>query len=367
MLSLTVPPLNSRPGAAQTLYLDFDGSGSFSWFNGTGSYVVRGPNSSAASPAPVQAFSTDADYNNFNTDELATINHIWQWVSEKFSPFTINVTTVDPGFVSDGRTMTCLIAGSNSDWYTGSGGGTSAIDGFHDGGPNTCFVWSADAIANMGSGPRLEQFIGESVAHEAGHEVGLVHEHAPGTEYYGRRHFRAPIMGGSSNNTQGRGIWWLTNNWAGQNSGDPVQDELIALTQDAPDRLQFASDTGGGNLSFNAAGQLSPVTGIINSTSDVDGFAFTATGAHATFTVQNWQYGGMLAPTISIRISGTPTLVPGTIVIANTNASIDTSNLIPGVNYVLQVGSQGQYGGIGQYTVTGSQTVFAAYDASSRR
>ena len=112
MLSLTVPALNSRPGAAQTLYLDFDGSAPFSWFNATGSYVVRGPNSIRIVTGAVQAFSIDGDFNNFSAAELDTINHIWQWVAEKFSPFTINVTTVDPGFVSDGLTMTCLIAGS---------------------------------------------------------------------------------------------------------------------------------------------------------------------------------------------------------------------------------------------------------------
>src|SRR5947208_277329 len=126
MLSLTVPAHNSRPGAFQSLYLDFDGSAPFAWSNSTGNYTVRGPNSIAANPAPVQAFSTDGDFNNFSAAELTNIDHIWRWVAEKYSPFSINVTTTDPGIVQDGRTVTCIIAGTASDWYT-TGGGTSSI------------------------------------------------------------------------------------------------------------------------------------------------------------------------------------------------------------------------------------------------
>src|SRR3954453_21491618 len=102
MLSLTVPGLNSRPGAFQSYYLDFDGSAPFAWSNSTGNYTVRGPGSTAANPSPVRAFSTDGDFNNFSAAELTTIKDIWKWVAEKYSPFSINVTTVDPGFVQDG-------------------------------------------------------------------------------------------------------------------------------------------------------------------------------------------------------------------------------------------------------------------------
>lgn len=364
LLALVVPAYNSRPGAFQTLYLDFDGSAAFAWDNGT-AYTVRGPNSSAQFPAAVPGFSLDGDFNNFSAAETTAINHICQWAAEKFSPFTINVTTVNPNIVQDGRTMTCIIGGSPGDWLGGTAGGVSDINGFWDGGENTCFAFSAGAVNNGLTGSRLDQFLGETIAHEAGHEVGLLHQRSPGTEYYPGDIFRAPIMGGSSNNTQGRGIWWLTDSFSGQNSGDPVQNDLATLTQGS-DRLSFAADTGGGSISLDGAGKVITATGIINGVSDVDSFTFTATGAHATFTIKNFQYGGMLAPTVKIRISGTSTYVSATTVTANTNASIDTSNLVVGGNYVLEVGSRGNYGDIGQYTVDGSETVFAAYDAASR-
>src|SRR5438105_380293 len=66
LLSLVVPALNSHPGAFQSLYLDFVGSAPFGWSNSSGNYEVRGPNSSVFAPTPVQAFSTDSDYNNFS-------------------------------------------------------------------------------------------------------------------------------------------------------------------------------------------------------------------------------------------------------------------------------------------------------------
>src|SRR5262245_48399883 len=99
MLALVVPPLNSFPGSAQTLYLDFDGSAPFNWDPGNGTnYLVTGPGGILQSN-PVPAFTTDADAASFSAAELANINNIWAWVAEKFSPFTINVTTVDPGVV----------------------------------------------------------------------------------------------------------------------------------------------------------------------------------------------------------------------------------------------------------------------------
>ena len=53
--------------------------------------------------------------------------------------------TARAGELRPSFTMTCIIAGTTSDWYT-TGGGTSSIGGFHDSGPNTCFVFSAGAL-----------------------------------------------------------------------------------------------------------------------------------------------------------------------------------------------------------------------------
>src|SRR4051794_14417008 len=146
LLSLTVPAYNSLPGAFRKIFLDFDGNPAFTWNNadGKGDYPVHGPGSTSA---PIPAYDMDGDVNNFSAAETSEIQQIWAWVSEKYSPFNVNVTTVDPGNRNNGETVQCIIGGSNQDWY-GNGGGVSAIGGFVSGLPNTCFVWSGDSFGS---------------------------------------------------------------------------------------------------------------------------------------------------------------------------------------------------------------------------
>src|SRR5438270_11780391 len=73
----TVPALNSFPSAAVKIYLDFTGAAATPW----GTYSVT------ATPA----YDIDGNPSAFSATELANINQIWQRVSEKFSPFNVNV------------------------------------------------------------------------------------------------------------------------------------------------------------------------------------------------------------------------------------------------------------------------------------
>src|SRR5687768_14983008 len=75
LLSLTVPTLNSLVGAAQTLYLDFDGAPAFDWVTDSegGTRRVHGP---FGNDVPVPAFSLDGNINDFTGDELVAINEI---------------------------------------------------------------------------------------------------------------------------------------------------------------------------------------------------------------------------------------------------------------------------------------------------
>src|SRR5689334_12001323 len=90
MAARDVPQLSSRPGAAATLYLDFDGHFESSWK----SY------SNVTSPA----YSRDSDPTSFSATELTSINEIWTRVAEDFAPFNINVTTVTPASFDHGQT-----------------------------------------------------------------------------------------------------------------------------------------------------------------------------------------------------------------------------------------------------------------------
>src|SRR6476659_4851862 len=75
MAGLDVPQLSSRPGAAATVYLDFDGHFQSSW----GSF------SNITSPA----YTRDTDATTFSATELSSINEIWTRVAEDFAPFNV--------------------------------------------------------------------------------------------------------------------------------------------------------------------------------------------------------------------------------------------------------------------------------------
>ena len=83
-----VPQLNSRPGAAYTVYLDFAG------FNFTGTW--GGDGSGAGTPGSTPAFDNVASTGGFNTTQQNDIREIWARVSQCYTAFNINVTTVDP-------------------------------------------------------------------------------------------------------------------------------------------------------------------------------------------------------------------------------------------------------------------------------
>src|SRR5436853_5609068 len=92
MPGLDVPQLSSRPGAAATIYLDFNGHVESSW----GSF------SNVTTPA----FDRDGDPTSFSATELNSINEIWTRVAEDFIPFNVNVTTVAPATFDHGKTLT---------------------------------------------------------------------------------------------------------------------------------------------------------------------------------------------------------------------------------------------------------------------
>src|SRR5688572_26067181 len=83
-----VPALSSLPGAAHTIYLDFDG------------HTVQGTewnNYYNQSTLVAKPFDIDGTAASYSAAELARIEEAWQRVSEDFAPFHVNVTTVDPG------------------------------------------------------------------------------------------------------------------------------------------------------------------------------------------------------------------------------------------------------------------------------
>ncbi len=178
----SVPAFSSSPGAAYTIYLDFGG---FSFPDDWGF--------DSGTPGVTPAYHVDGNSITFSPTELANIQNVWSRVAEKYAPFNVNVTTVDPApAVTNGQptndaqrtdyydnqpAMMHTVIGGDAGWINGVGGGISKIGTTADAQPatngyHTNFVFSA---VNSTSATDL-QFIGEAAAHENGHGLGLSHQ-----------------------------------------------------------------------------------------------------------------------------------------------------------------------------------------------
>ncbi|MCS7033402.1 MAG: pre-peptidase C-terminal domain-containing protein, partial [Phycisphaerae bacterium] len=333
--SLNVPVLNSLPGAADKLYLDFDGDAGGPW----GQYNVP----------PTPAFNFEGDANSFTAAELAQIEYIWARAAEKFAPFNINVTTVDPGNLNNAETLRAVIGGNGS-WYGSGVGGVAFLDSYTNGQPNTVWVFSQNYGFNFGA-------VAETIAHEAGHGYGLQHqsvwsggvktqEYNPGTSQ------KAPIMGSSGNSV--RGLWWLGP--SSSNSSPTAQDDLALLSRPVNTFGYRADDHGntiGTATAMSGTSTNRTASGLIHITSDVDMFSFTLTGGgpiNVRTQIASTSFGlvGMLDSTVELLNSAGQVVAS-----AATSALGETLNFnaTPGTYYVA-VKSAGAYGDIGKYTVT---------------
>jgi|GEM_PF-6847301 len=356
-----LPQLSSRVTATRKIFLDFNGANIPTW----------GTNNALVPPAPytpgaIPAYTADADATTYSDAELSYITQVWQNVAEKFSPFDVDVTTVDPGNRTDGLTMACVIGGTNS-WY-GSGGGVAYVNSFTDTRDNTCFVWS------QGSGTNIN-FMGAGAAHELGHAFGLEHQGVTtnGTvtsEYWSGSGQIVPIMGNANNVPSRRGIWYNgqannRDNAAGTLQSLGSQDDL-SIIGDGHNNFGFRSDdfnqASNNPTSFvnDGQGNLS-AAGVINVQFDADGFKFTAGGPAASFTVTNAAQGGMLSPRAElVTYPGNVAVSASVTVSADGNSvTVATANLTPGLQYALNVHGDFTYGSVGQYTVTGTIQTFA--------
>ena len=334
-----IPALASDPGAPCTIYLDFHGETAQSW----GGMTVP------ATPA----YDLDGDPTTFNPQELTNVQQIWARVSEAYSAFNVNVTTVDPGnwnltgqSVNNGQLREVI--GGNGSWSGMVQGGIAYIGSYFTAGlPNTVYVFST----NLGGSP---QYVGDDAVHEAGHAFGLQHqslyngttkvnEYNPGTAY------TAPFMGNPLSPGM-RALWWYGQSSLGYNV---IQDDMAALAS-APNGFGYRPLTVGQSAatatSLVESGPSLNVSGIIESTSQQDYYSFSVfTSGAVSFSVNPAPYGPMLHARLEIHDSADNVIA--TAAASTLSQSIITS--LPAGDYFLVVKSFGQYGDVGQYTVSG--------------
>ncbi len=329
-----IPVLDSRASATAKIYLDFTGDTTANW----GSYH----------PGTTPAYDTDGDATTFSDAELASIKTIFNRVAEKFSPFNVDVTTVNPGNLTDLKTVKVVVGGDGA-WLGAQAGGVSYVGSFSNAANNTVFVFPK----MLGNG--YATYVAEAAAHETGHAFGL--EHQSSYDSFGNKTAEyapananndAPIMGGSY--TARRGLWW---NGTASDSVTHIQDDLSVISS-AVNGFGYRTDDVGNTSAtasaFSLNGTSVSAAGVIEKTSDADVYSFT-TGTGAVSFNANPVEGGMADLKLELKDAG------GAVVASADSGLAESlsSNLTAGT-YYLYVESHGSYGDVGQYTVTGSVT-----------
>jgi hypothetical protein len=332
-----VPAYSSLPGAADTLYLDFDGHYEASW----------GQFSNITTPE----FNTDGTA-GFSAGELGQIEQIYRQVAEDFAPFNINVTTVEPASFADGVSLRASIGG-NGAWLGQSAGGVAYVDSYTNSIANTVFVFPDNLAGNA-------KYVAEGVSHESGHAFGLQHQSlwqngTKANEYYaGSGDGRAPIMGNSYGAT--RGLWW---NGTSAVSATSIQDDMAVIARSA-NTFGYRGDDAGNSAStaksLLASDTSVSAAGVIAQTTDVDAFAFDTAAGSVSFTVSVPGGVNNLDAKVELRTADGATVLASADPSDSFGATV-TANVAAG-SYRVYVASHGGYGDVGQYTLSG--TVVAA-------
>ena len=329
--SNAIPVLHSNPLAPVTIYLDFDGDTTARWLN--------------FKPGVTPAYDRDGDAGSFSEGEVAAIRDIWARVSEFYSPFDVNVTTVNPGKLADRQAVRIVFGGAGK-WLGDRAGGVAPLSGFFDSSPNTVFAFT-DNLHN--GDPKIAAIV---AAHEAAHAFGLEHQSLWNgnqlvDEYHPGDAKTAPIMGG--NYDTHRSLWWFGPSFEGP---DVMQDDLAVLT-DPVNGIPYRADDYGGTLAGAKRVTLSnrPVTGVIGSIHDADVFSFRiAKGGYIDLSAAT-PAGGMLAYTLDLINAAGKTLKS---LSAAAERRTVTTKLAAG-SYYVRVASHKGIGDIGQYALTISQ------------
>ena len=331
----SVPALDSRVGAYAKLYLDFNGDTTSTW----GSY----------SPGTTPAYDTDGDPTSFSSAELTSMHQIFDRVAEKYSPFNIDVTTVDPGNLNNKQTLKVVIGGDGA-WLGSPSGGVAYVGSFANSSSNEVFVFPK----NLGNG--YAQYVAEAAAHESGHGFGLQHQSSYDsagnkTSEYAPANAAgdAPIMGNSY--TARRGMWWLG---TPSNSSASLQDDMSIISS-STNGFGYRADDFGNSLPAASALTLNGTAlwgaGVIEKTSDSDVFSFTAGAGALALSVNSSSAGGMLDAKIDLRNAS------GTVLASSDSGLAESLNAtVTQGTYYLTVASHGGYGDVGQYTISGTET-----------
>lgn len=377
VLISAVPAYSSRPGAPNTLYLDFNGE--------TITGTAWNADSTFGKPSwQAMPFDKDGDPATFSDIEQDAIFLIWQRVSEDYRTFNINVTTVLPSSFGPNTGHVLITRSTDSAGQACPNGATSGGVAYRDtfGLADYATNWSPAWVYYDNLGPGEESYIADAASHEFGHNLGLTHDGVvpnlpTQNNYYGGHGVTGfdwgTIMGDSYGRTMTQ---WSKGEYTGANN--PQDDIAIIAGKLGTIADDFADTTGlATSLSFVTNGFGRTITafdGLISSSLDSDVFKFDAIPGAVAITVAPRTVAGNvlspLTPGADLDVQADILDVNGNVVSGlssnpqdNFTATINGTLSSAGIYYLRVRGAGNRnplndgystYGSIGTYRVTGT-------------
>ena len=317
-----LPLLSSRSdGAGLKIFLDFDGDGANS------------------------AYDTNGVEGTFVTAEQTVIYNAWRDVVSFFSPYNVNVTTVQPPTGGSNPVFVWQVISNDT-------GGSAYVGTINN---SSARGWNASSSARTRT---------SALAHEIGHQLNNYHQslyNAAGektSEYTSGYDGHGAIMGSDFGQDV---VKWMYGRSA--NGNDVFQDDMArssayiagrngSIYGDGYRPDDFTGTTLSTATALTAVNGSYQTAGIIERATDADYFSFASTGQTFNLNVEP-TFESAIAPKLELYDAATGKLVAAkddtSLRAWDDNTAQEFTLSLPAGSYVARVSGHGDYGDQGEY------------------